>query len=131
MTSFGEVLFLSEIGEMGPQLVGRSVRTLGRLQKAEFASNTAEIALDGVALRVRTDLLGPDFPLVDGHLYEFLGEIERPAAPAAAAAAAAAQNVSGVQLLARIGRDVEGKDVELFRQAILLRRQFLQDFGRG
>ena len=105
-----EIIFLDELStrrDLSPQA---SVRVLGRLREYSPTSQRALVALHQCELEVDTSLL-QGVALQEGCLLQVIGELS--GAP------------PHCVLHARVARNVDGLDVELYRQAVQLRRQFL------
>lgn len=72
-------------------------------------------------LQVHMDLLGDNFPLKVGSLYQFIGELhnnnDNPI------------NESSIYLQARVVRLVDGLDLESYIQAVQLKRKFFANIS--
>mmetsp|Transcript_54505 Transcript_54505/g.128650 ORF Transcript_54505/g.128650 Transcript_54505/m.128650 type:complete len:128 (+) Transcript_54505:21-404(+) len=104
----GTIRYIREI--LSEPSAHSSVRTFGTLVSSNFSTAKVEIEHDGKSLQVETDLLGKEISLKRGSLYMFIGEI--------------LQQSDGVALRARMARNVDGMDLELFATALKLRRDF-------
>ncbi|KAG1710322.1 hypothetical protein DVH05_017326 [Phytophthora capsici] len=103
-----------------PQLQNRSVRITGRLQTYDAQRKLAIISFQDVSMVVETQRLAlENLRLQLGSMYQFLGETY-------------ASNQGGppeVRLVARVARNVDSLDIDLFLEALAMRRQFLASQG--
>ncbi|XP_011622303.1 CST complex subunit TEN1 [Amborella trichopoda] len=92
---------------------GTSLRVIGKLQ--EYCVDTAvAVIVDGnVSLRIDTQHLR-DVHFRLGSFYQFIGEL-------------VIQPDNNAILQARVGRNVDGLDLNLYNQSLQLRRQFEAD----
>ncbi|ONM51423.1 hypothetical protein ZEAMMB73_Zm00001d018831 [Zea mays] len=88
---------------------GASLRVTGSLQSFDVESATATIQDGSVSLKVDTQHLR-DVSFRTNSVYQFIGELQ-------------IREVDDAILLARIGRNVDGLDMNLYQQALLIRRQ--------
>ncbi|CAI9290900.1 unnamed protein product [Lactuca saligna] len=89
-----------------------SLRVNGKLQEHDVESAIAIIADGGVTLAVDTQHLRLNLRV--GSLYQFIGELS------------IQPNNEGI-LKARVGRNVDGMDLNLYQQSLKLLRQFQSD----
>ncbi|KAL3665881.1 hypothetical protein V7S43_009305 [Phytophthora oleae] len=103
-----------------PQLQNRSVRITGRLETYDAQRKLAIISFQDVSMVVETQRLAlENLRLQLGSMYQFLGETY-------------ASNQGGpteVRLVARVARNVDSLDIDLFLEALAMRRQFLASRG--
>ncbi|KAG0476892.1 hypothetical protein HPP92_013733 [Vanilla planifolia] len=92
---------------------GQSLRVTGRLEIHSSESAIAVIVDGGVTLRVDTQHLR-DINFRISSIYQFIGELK-------------IQEGNQAILEARIGRNVDGMDLNLYHQSIQLRRKFEAD----
>ncbi|GAB9469818.1 hypothetical protein Gpo141_00007084 [Globisporangium polare] len=114
-TSCCEIVQIAEV-LADPALQSRSVRITGRLDAYDAQRNLARVSFQGAAMTVETRILAMNaLELRVGSMYQFLGETYQ------------VRNTSTpeVRLVARVARNVDSLDVDLFLQALALRRQFL------
>lgn len=88
---------------------GASLRVTGSLQSFDVDSATAVIQDGSVSLKVDTQHLR-DISFRMNSAYQFIGELQ-------------IREDNDAILLARIGRNVDGLDLNLYQQALLIRRQ--------
>ncbi|XP_020395984.1 CST complex subunit TEN1 isoform X1 [Zea mays] len=86
-----------------------SAAKLKSLQSFDVESATATIQDGSVSLKVDTQHLR-DVSFRTNSVYQFIGELQ-------------IREVDDAILLARIGRNVDGLDMNLYQQALLIRRQ--------
>lgn len=102
---FNEVLQLRSSSN-GP------VRFVARLAEYDLSAMTGEIIGEDGQRRMRVELPTPLYQqLVLNRLYQWLGDLK--------------EQTDGPVLAVRLLRDVEGLDVALWEETLLLRRQFL------
>ncbi|GAB2272514.1 hypothetical protein Dimus_007337 [Dionaea muscipula] len=110
LVSSGALVVLEELSPSSPHFNhGASLRVTGKLQ--EYVVETAEAVIaDGSAtLKVCTQFLSLNFRV--GSMYQFIGELF-------------IQPNTEVLLKARVGRNVDGMDLNLYRQSLQLLREF-------
>ncbi|CAI5728326.1 unnamed protein product [Peronospora effusa] len=99
-----------------PQLQNRSVRVTGRLDAYNAQLQVATVSFQNVSMTVETQKLALENLHLQLHsMYQFLGETYT-------------TNKEGtikVQLVARVARNVDSLDMDLFLEALALRREFL------
>uniref|UniRef100_A0AAV1USR4 Uncharacterized protein n=1 Tax=Peronospora matthiolae TaxID=2874970 RepID=A0AAV1USR4_9STRA len=101
-----------------PQLQNRSVRITGRLQTYDAQRQLAIVSFQNVSMTVETQSLALEhLRLQVGSMYQFLGETYAKTEPAE------------VRLVARVARNVDSLDIDLFLAALAMRRQFLAARG--
>ncbi|XP_031373103.1 CST complex subunit TEN1 [Punica granatum] len=108
----GALLSLEDLHPSSPFFAdGSSLRVIGKLQ--EYSSETAlAIIVDGSAkLKVNTNHLR-DLSFRAGSIYQFIGELH------------IHQPENEAILQARVGRNVDGIDLNLYHQSLQLVRQF-------
>ncbi|CAM9687441.1 unnamed protein product [Discosporangium mesarthrocarpum] len=93
-----------------------SVRVIGSLRSYDAAADEAMIEYKGASLPVNTSLI-PGFQFRQDSLFEFIGEVEDGGGGGA----------TGKKLRARVYRNVDGLDTNLFEKALRVRRAFLAD----
>eukprot|EP00246_Nothoceros_aenigmaticus_P017112 TRINITY_DN814_c0_g2_i2.p1 TRINITY_DN814_c0_g2~~TRINITY_DN814_c0_g2_i2.p1 ORF type:complete len:133 (+),score=2.56 TRINITY_DN814_c0_g2_i2:168-566(+) len=96
---------------------GASLRVTGRLLSYDAETAMAVIADGGSSIRVDTQHLRC-VPLRISSLFQFIGELQIPATSS-----------PQMVLLARVGRNVDGLDLDLYEKALQLRRQFERKQG--
>ncbi|KAF1782484.1 hypothetical protein PI124_g14530 [Phytophthora idaei] len=103
-----------------PQLQNRSVRVTGRLEAYDAQRKVARISFQDVSMTVETQRLAlENLRMQLGSMYQFLGETY-------------ASNQGGqteVRLVARVARNVDSLDIDLFLETLAMRRQFLASRG--
>ncbi|KUF75670.1 hypothetical protein AM587_10002272 [Phytophthora nicotianae] len=103
-----------------PQLQNRSVRITGRLDTYDAQRKVAWISFQDVSMTVETQRLAlENLRLQIGSMYQFLGETYT-------------SNQGGqteVRLVARVARNVDSLEIDLFLETLALRRQFLATRG--
>ena len=112
----GKILRLEEICSQGQSLVGRSVRTLGRISSYDATCSIATLELEGNQLKVDTRLVEPQ-AFRQSSLFQMIGEIiddDR--------SHDCPSSVS-IVLQARVCRCVDGLDVKLYYKAVDVRRR--------
>ncbi|EQC34090.1 hypothetical protein SDRG_08300 [Saprolegnia diclina VS20] len=109
MLAAGEICQIEEI--LRDNMSNRSVRVTGRLDAFDAATATASISFQSAAMKVATDQL-VNVDLTIGSLYQFIGETYL--------------HNGELRLRARVGRNVDGIDVQMFLDALKLRREFLK-----
>ncbi|RKO93863.1 telomere-capping, CST complex subunit-domain-containing protein [Blyttiomyces helicus] len=112
--SHGVILNIAEILSQDTARLASTVRVLGKLISYDVPTNIAVIEHGGERLLVDVTLLG-DFPHRLKSLLQFIGELEDHAPHAGG---------GSVVLRARIVRNVDGLDLKLFEQSLLIRRRF-------
>ncbi|KAG7397565.1 hypothetical protein PHYBOEH_000498 [Phytophthora boehmeriae] len=100
-----------------PQLQNRSVRITGRLETYDAQRNTATVSFQNASMTVETQRMElKNLRLQVGSMYQFLGETYP-------------MNKNGqteIRLVARVGRNVDSLDIDLFLETLAMRRQFLE-----
>ncbi|ETV87298.1 hypothetical protein H257_00925 [Aphanomyces astaci] len=109
MLASGEILLIDEV--LRDNMLHRSVRVTGRLDMYDAAKSIASLSFQNAVIVVATDLL-VNFDFAIGSLYQFIGETYA--------------NEGKMQLRARVGRNVDGLDTQLFVDALKLRREFIK-----
>ncbi|EGZ10982.1 hypothetical protein PHYSODRAFT_519018, partial [Phytophthora sojae] len=103
-----------------PQLQNRSVRITGRLEAYDAQRKLAKVSFQDVSMTVETQRMAlGNLRLQIGSMYQFLGETY-------------SSNQGGqteVRLVVRVGRNVDSLDIDLFLEALAMRRQFLASRG--
>ncbi|CAL5066985.1 unnamed protein product [Urochloa decumbens] len=89
---------------------GASLRVTGTLQSYDVDSATAVIQDGSVSLKIDTQNLR-DVSFRTNSVYQFIGEL-------------LIREDNEVILQARIGRNVDGLDLNLYQQSLLIRRQY-------
>ncbi|KAJ6794346.1 uncharacterized protein M6B38_148730 [Iris pallida] len=92
---------------------GMSLRVTGKLQEYIVETAVAIIIDGGATLMIDTQNLR-DLGFRIGSIYQFIGEL-------------LIQPENDAILKARVGRNVDGIDLNLYHQSVLLRRQFESD----
>ncbi|CAH1453378.1 CST complex subunit TEN1 isoform X2 [Lactuca sativa] len=109
----GALVLLQELNSSSSHFKqGASLRVNGKLQEHNVESAIAIIADGGVTLAVDTQHLRLNLRV--GSLYQFIGELS------------IQPNNEGI-LKARVGRNVDGMDLNLYQQSLKLLRQFQSD----
>ncbi|TYZ64151.1 hypothetical protein PybrP1_004444 [[Pythium] brassicae (nom. inval.)] len=117
MSNFCEIVQIAEVLATPALQQNRSVRVTGRLEAFDAGRALAQLSFQGAALTVDTRVLATDgLALRVGSMYQFLGETH---------VTHSTPGASDVRLVARVARNVDSLDVNLFLEALALRRQFL------
>ncbi|PWA86932.1 hypothetical protein CTI12_AA135750 [Artemisia annua] len=112
----GAIVMLQELNSFSPQFKdGASLRVTGKLEVYNVETAIAVIADGGATLAVDTQHLRINLRV--GSLYQFIGELS------------IQPNNEGI-LKARVGRNVDGMDLNLYEQSLKLVRQFQSDQTR-
>ncbi|CAH0516708.1 unnamed protein product [Peronospora belbahrii] len=109
---------ICQIGEVltDPQLQNRSVRITGRLDTYDAQLKVATVSFQNVSMTIETQRLAlENLRLQLGSMYQFLGETY----------VMTKEGQTEVRLVARVARNVDSLDIDLFLEALTLRRQFL------
>ncbi|XP_022001992.1 CST complex subunit TEN1 isoform X1 [Helianthus annuus] len=108
----GSLVILQELNSSSPHFKdGASLRVTGKLQEYNVETAIAVIADGGATLAVDTQHLRLNLRV--GSLYQFIGELSiQPH-----------NEFQGI-LKARVGRNVDGMDLNLYQQSLKLLRQF-------
>ncbi|KAL5996231.1 hypothetical protein ACLOJK_026305 [Asimina triloba] len=107
----GELVVLQELDHSLPLFKeGASLRVTGKLQEYSVETATAVIVDGSTSLKIDTQHLR-DLNFRKGSIYQFIGELH-----------IRAEND------ARVGRNVDGIDLNLYHQSLQLRRQFQADY---
>lgn len=110
----GILVSLQELDSSSPFFKeGQSVRVTGKLESYSVETGMAVIVDSGATLLIDTQHLR-DISFRPGSVYQFIGELHIP------------QDSQAV-LEARVGRNVDGIDLNLYHQTIQLRRKFEAD----
>ncbi|KAM7488121.1 hypothetical protein LguiB_025605 [Lonicera macranthoides] len=112
--SSGALVTLQELTSSSPQFrQGASLRVTGKLQDYNVETAIATIVDGSASLKIDTQHLSLNLRV--GSFYQFIGElhIQQP-------------NNEGV-LKARVGRNVDGIDLNLYNQSLQLLREFQAD----
>ncbi|KAF1328711.1 hypothetical protein FI667_g6500, partial [Globisporangium splendens] len=116
-TNFCEIVQIAEVLR-DAKLQNRSVRITGRLDAYDAQRNLARVSFENAEMTVDTRILSVDgLELHIGSMYQFLGETQQ--------VRQASGGQDTVRLVARVARNVDSLDMDLFLQALALRRQFL------
>ncbi|KAL0918537.1 hypothetical protein M5K25_010550 [Dendrobium thyrsiflorum] len=114
----GVLVALQELEPSSPFFKeGQSIRVTGKLQSYNVESAIAIIVDGGATLLIDTQHLR-DINFRTNSIYQFIGELLIP-------------HDGQVVLKARIGRNVDGIDLNLYHQSIQLRRKFEADIVRS
>jgi len=116
-----------------PPRAGHSVRVLGFLARIDLLRGTASLAMRGAFLTVDCSLLPPGCAaLREGCLCQVLGEIveAEEEEEEEEGGCLAPKGKKSLRLVARIVCDAEGLDVDLWEQALAVRRRFLLEDRR-
>jgi len=109
--SSGQILRLKEVLHLGTRLDGKSVRTWGRAKAHDITTSELKVYEDGCELVIDTSLVEP-MAFNRGSMYQFIGEV----------------NISErIVLRARIACCIDGMDMDLFNQALDIRRKYLKE----
>ncbi|KAJ1403393.1 telomere-capping, CST complex subunit-domain-containing protein [Ochromonadaceae sp. CCMP2298] len=117
----GEILLLSEVAQL-PINERRYVRVTGRVVALDGGRVVCEVRDGGAGLRVDLSLVGFAEARVDA-LIQLIGEL-RPVEDKNFGTVGAGCRAH--YLIASVVRNVDGLDVDLFAQALIARRKFLQ-----
>ncbi|KAG6431443.1 hypothetical protein SASPL_109522 [Salvia splendens] len=108
--SAGALVRLQELNPSSPNFnQGASFRVIGKLQEYDLGTAVAIIVDGDASLKVDTQYL--TLNLRPGSLYQFIGELQ------------IEPNNEGI-LKARVGRNVDGLDINLYHQTMQLVRHF-------
>ncbi|PIN08408.1 hypothetical protein CDL12_19009 [Handroanthus impetiginosus] len=108
--SAGALVTLQELNPSSPNFKqGASLRVTGKLQEYTLETAVAVIVDGGASLKVDTQLL--KINLRAGSIYQFIGELH-------------IEPSNEAILKARVGRNVDGLDINLYHQSLLLLRKF-------
>ncbi|KAH6769641.1 telomere-capping [Perilla frutescens var. hirtella] len=108
--SVGALVSLQELNPSSPNFKqGASFRVTGKLQEYDLETAVAVIVDGDASLKVNTQYL--KLNLRPGSLYQFIGELH-------------IEPNNEAILKARVGRNVDGLDMNLYRQTLQLLRQF-------
>ncbi|OWZ19645.1 hypothetical protein PHMEG_0006074 [Phytophthora megakarya] len=103
-----------------PQLQNRSVRVTGKLETYDAQRKEATISFQDASMTVETQRMAlENLRLQLGSMYQFLGETY----------ATTKGDKTEVRLIARVARNVDSLDIDLFLEALAMRRQFLASRG--
>ncbi|OZJ02520.1 hypothetical protein BZG36_04263 [Bifiguratus adelaidae] len=111
----GDIVFLDEIEKDIVKWSGRMVRVLAVLESYDPQENRASIELEGYRLAVDTSLLGV-FSYHLNSLYQWIGELH--------VNNNKATHEESLILHARIMSNSDGLDIQLYRKAVQLRREY-------
>ncbi|CAK4082346.1 unnamed protein product [Aphanomyces euteiches] len=109
MLAAGEIVQIEDV--LRDNTLHRSVRVTGRLESYNANKAMATITFQNSTIVVSTELL-VNFEFVIGSLYQFIGETY--------------SDEGKLQLRARVGRNVDGLDIQMFMDALKLRREFIK-----
>ncbi|XP_058076924.1 CST complex subunit TEN1 [Magnolia sinica] len=113
----GELVALQELDSSSPLFKqGASLRVTGKLQEYCVGTAIATIVDGSVSLKIDTQHLR-DLNFRVGSIYQFIGEL-------------LIQSDTDAVLQARVGRNVDGIDLNLYHQSMHLQRQFEVDYMR-
>ncbi|XP_057772368.1 CST complex subunit TEN1 [Salvia miltiorrhiza] len=108
--SAGVLVSLQELNPSSPNFKqGASFRVTGKIQKYDLETAVAVIVDGDASLKVDTQFL--KLNLRPGSLYQFIGELQ-------------IEPNNEAILEARVGRNVDGLDTNLYHQTVQLLRQF-------
>ncbi|KAL3829356.1 hypothetical protein ACJIZ3_018158 [Penstemon smallii] len=108
--SAGALVTLQELNPSSSNFKqGASFRVTGKLQEYNLETAVATIVDEGASLKVDTQYL--KLNLRAGSFYQFIGELH-------------IEPDNEAILKARVGRNVDGMDLNLYRQSLQLLRQF-------
>ncbi|KAG6428350.1 hypothetical protein SASPL_112601 [Salvia splendens] len=108
--SAGALVRLQELNPSSPNFKqGASFRVIGKIQEYDLETAVAIIVDGDASLKVDTQYL--TLNLRPGSLYQFIGELQ------------IEPNNEGI-LKARVGRNVDGLDINLYHQTMQLVKQF-------
>ncbi|OAY77306.1 CST complex subunit TEN1 [Ananas comosus] len=114
----GTLVTLQELEPSSPMFKqGASLRVTGKLQEYSVETAVAVISDSGASLKIDTRHLR-DVVFRIGSIYQFIGEL-------------LIQSDDDAILQARVGRNVDGIDLNLYYQSLQLRRQFEAEFSNS
>ncbi|KAK9703206.1 hypothetical protein K7432_010867 [Basidiobolus ranarum] len=118
----GKIVFIKELVQSLNDWEGESVRVTGLLVTYDVHTNLATIQHNDYTLTIDTSLLGVFSHRING-LFQFVGELsnQNPQQPQKT------RNISEYLLLARVVRNMEGLDLQLYEKAIAIRKKFEKD----
>ncbi|PSR92562.1 CST complex subunit like [Actinidia chinensis var. chinensis] len=109
----GALVTLQELNSASPHFKqGASLRVTGKLQEYSFENAVALIVDGNATLKIDTQHLNINLRV--GSIYQFIGEL-------------LIQPNNEVILKARVGRNVDGIDLNLYHQSLKLLREFISD----
>ncbi|XP_027115974.1 CST complex subunit TEN1 [Coffea arabica] len=107
---FGALVTLEELVPSSPQFTqGASLRVTGKLQEYDIETAIASIVEGNASLKIDTQHLKVNLRI--GSLYQFIGEL-------------LIDPSNQAILRARVGRNVDGMDLNLYHQSLQLLRDF-------
>ncbi|KAF0684113.1 Aste57867_23900 [Aphanomyces stellatus] len=109
MLAAGEIMHIDEV--LRENALHRSVRVTGRLDAYDANKSLAALSFQNATIVVSTELL-VNFDFMIGSMYQFIGETYA--------------HEGKLQLRARVGRNVDGLDIQMFTDALKLRRDFIK-----
>ncbi|XP_020276638.1 CST complex subunit TEN1 [Asparagus officinalis] len=114
----GKLVALHELEASSPFFKhGSSLRVTGKLQAHSVETGIAIITDGGVSLKINTKHL-TNLSLRIDSIYQFIGELQ-------------IQSENDAILQARVGRNVDGIDLNLYYQTMKLRRKFEEEIVRS
>lgn len=115
--SHGELVTLQELNPSSPHFKqGASFRVTGKLQEYNVDSAVALIVDGNASLKIDTQHLKVNFRI--GSLYQFIGEM-------------LIHPDNEAVLQARVGRNVDGMDLDLYHQSLHVLKQFQAEQNSG
>ncbi|PFX26836.1 CST complex subunit TEN1-like [Stylophora pistillata] len=109
--SSGQLLRVKELTHLGTSLDGKSVRTWGRAVAHNMARSQLKVSDEGIELIIDTSYVEP-IAFNRGSLYQFIGEV---------------YVYDNIILRARIATCIDGMNMDLFNQALDIRRKYLKE----
>nr|GLL42251.1 CST complex subunit TEN1 [Ipomoea trifida] len=109
----GALVTLQELNPSSPFFMqGASLRVTGKLQEYNVETDSAVISNGNASLRIDTERL--NISIRPGSIYQFIGELHIGPSDEAI-------------LKARVGRNVDGMDLNLYHQSLQLLRNFVDE----
>lgn len=113
VVSYGALVTLEELRPSSPHFQnGTSIRVIGKLLECTVETAIAVVADGNATLKIDTQLVKLNYRL--GSIYQFIGEL-------------LLESDNEPLLKARVGRNVDGIDLNLYRQSVQLLKEFQQE----
>lgn len=113
VVSYGALVTLEELRPSSPHFQnGTSIRVIGKLLEYTVETAIAVVADGNATLKIDTQLVKLNYRL--GSIYQFIGEL-------------LLESDNEPLLKARVGRNVDGIDLNLYRQSVQLLKEFQRE----
>jgi hypothetical protein len=119
MLAHGQIRSMKEVHDNLAAMHGTSVRVMGVLRSFDPDTSTAVVEADGLRLVVDLSLVPGGDPHRVGSSYQYIGELE------VGTQSESKSKSAPPTLRARVARNVDGLDQEVYRRALQVRRKFL------